>query len=210
MSKSTSHTGNADTREKILDAAETLFIEHGFAATSLRAIAAQAEVNLAATNYHFGSKMGLLSAVCHRTIEPINTLRLSKLKVLEESEDSLTIRGILESLFMPLIESGPRQNLTAIMGRIYSEPESITKPIMETEFSEVAMRFQAALAKVLPDIPQDVLRWRFHFMIGSMIHLLQFQSPLIAPSPAQLTLGIHELIEYSIAGLTHHGVTPDA
>ena len=47
----------ADTRERILDAAESLFIEHGFAATSLRAIATLAQVNLAATNYHFGSKI---------------------------------------------------------------------------------------------------------------------------------------------------------
>ena len=63
------------TREKILDAAEILFIERGFAATSLRAIASKAGVNLAATNYHFDSKNGLLAAVFHRRVAPINEQR---------------------------------------------------------------------------------------------------------------------------------------
>ena len=69
---SNNENASQDTRERILDAAEALIIERGFAATSLRAIADRARVNLAATNYHFGSKMGLLAAVFHRIVEPIN------------------------------------------------------------------------------------------------------------------------------------------
>ena len=52
-----------DTKEKILDAAERLFAEHGFASTSMRDITTEADVNLAAVNYHFGSKLALLQAV---------------------------------------------------------------------------------------------------------------------------------------------------
>ena len=48
--------GPAETKERILDVAETLFMEHGYEATSLRAITAAADVNLAAVNHHFGSK----------------------------------------------------------------------------------------------------------------------------------------------------------
>ena len=77
---------SSNTQEKILDAAETLFIEKGFAATSLRAIANLAAVNLAATHYHFGSKEGLLSAAIHRRIEPINELRLANLSQLEAEQ----------------------------------------------------------------------------------------------------------------------------
>ena len=49
-------TGASSTRERILDAAEALFIEHGYAATSLRAITSAAAVNLAAAHYHFEPK----------------------------------------------------------------------------------------------------------------------------------------------------------
>ncbi len=50
----------------ILNAAEALFYEKGFAETSLRMITAKAGVNLAAVNYHFGSKKELIQAVFER------------------------------------------------------------------------------------------------------------------------------------------------
>ena len=59
-------SANKDTATRILDAAERLFVEHGFEATSLRTITQQAEVNLAAVNYHFGSKKELIQAVLDR------------------------------------------------------------------------------------------------------------------------------------------------
>ncbi|MEO8536230.1 MAG: helix-turn-helix domain-containing protein, partial [Betaproteobacteria bacterium] len=52
-----------ETKSRLLDAAETLFMEHGYEATSLRALTAAADVNLAAVNYHFGSKEELFHAV---------------------------------------------------------------------------------------------------------------------------------------------------
>ncbi len=90
------------TREKILDAAENLFIEKGFAATSLRAIASLAEVNLAATHYHFGSKEALFEATIHRRVSPINETRLEALDQLERSSSMLTVEPILAAFFKPL------------------------------------------------------------------------------------------------------------
>ncbi len=63
------------TKERILDAAEALFMEHGFEATSLRSITAAADVNLAAVNYHFGSKEELFQAVLTRRLDPMNQRR---------------------------------------------------------------------------------------------------------------------------------------
>ena len=65
------------TKQRILDAAESLFMEHGFEATSLRSITAAAGVNLAAVNYHFGSKEELFQAVLTRRLDPMNHARLS-------------------------------------------------------------------------------------------------------------------------------------
>ncbi|MCA3844458.1 MAG: helix-turn-helix transcriptional regulator, partial [Burkholderia sp.] len=56
-SSGTRQTGG--TKARILDAAEDLFIEHGFEAMSMRQITSRAAVNLAAVNYHFGSKEAL-------------------------------------------------------------------------------------------------------------------------------------------------------
>ena len=81
-----------ETQAKILDAAEELFVEMGFAATPVRAIAERAGVNLAAAHYHFGSKEGLLGAAFHRAVAPINTARLRSLDLLEARNEPLTVR----------------------------------------------------------------------------------------------------------------------
>ena len=61
----------SDTVERILDAAEILFAEKGFSETSLRLITSKAQVNLAAVNYHFGSKKSLIQAVFSRFLGPL-------------------------------------------------------------------------------------------------------------------------------------------
>lgn len=195
-----------DTRNRILDAAESLFIENGFAATSVRAIATRADVNLAATNYHFGSKKGLFAAVFHRRIEPISHDRLRRLAELQqeahESKRQLTTRSILEAFFTPLIDAVSDPYAPALIGRMHGEPETLTRPIMEAEFQEVANAYLNALTLVLPSLPREELRWRFHFMIGSMIHLLQMHAPLGSESTFEsFTEGLPRLIDWAIAGL---------
>ena len=200
--QATTNTGTADTREKILDAAELLFVEHGFAATSLRAIAAKADVNLAATHYHFGSKKGLLAAVFHRRIQPVNTLRLEGLEKLETSGVPMTARSILEAFFLPFKSADIISTIPGLVGRLHGEPESISKPILEEEFTEVTERFQEALAMVLPQVDRAELRWRFHFMIGSMIQILRIQFPLgIGSTQESFNRGMERLVDFCIAGL---------
>jgi len=63
---------------QILNSAEELFAVKGFNATSMRAITDKANVNLAAVNYHFGSKDNLIFEVIKRGIQPINASRLQK------------------------------------------------------------------------------------------------------------------------------------
>src|SRR3954467_11365308 len=71
------------TKERILDSAETLFMEQGFEGTSLRAIPAAANVNLAAVNYHFGTKEELFQAVLTRRLDPMNQERIELLERVE-------------------------------------------------------------------------------------------------------------------------------
>src|SRR3954462_6664616 len=74
---------SADTKTRILDAAELLFMEHGYEATSLRSLTAAAGVNLASVNYHFGSKDVLFQAVLTRRLDPMNQERIALLEKLE-------------------------------------------------------------------------------------------------------------------------------
>src|SRR5512134_3507154 len=74
-----------ETRTRILDAAEELFMLHGFEGTSMRHLTSRAGVNLAAVNYHFGSKHALIEAVFRRRLDPMNAARIAELDRLEKS-----------------------------------------------------------------------------------------------------------------------------
>ena len=93
------------TKDRILDAAESLFMEHGFEATSLRSITAAAGVNLAAVNYHFGSKEELFQAVLTRRLDPMNQERLDLLSALERAAAPRPVacEQILSAMFVPAV-----------------------------------------------------------------------------------------------------------
>src|ERR1700730_14909847 len=87
------------TKDRILDAAERLLAKRQFDATSLRAITAEADVNLAAVNYHFQSKDALIRAVIKRRIGPVNVKRLAMLDAIEQAagDGPLPIGPVIEA-----------------------------------------------------------------------------------------------------------------
>jgi AcrR family transcriptional regulator len=171
-------TDKDKTRERILLAAETLFAEQGYAATSVRAISAAAGVNLAAAHYHFGSKQGLLNAVVHGRVAPINTCRLQALTALESKHDDLKVDAIMAAFFAPFMSGELADGFPRIIARIFGEPDELIRPILEQEFLPVTTRFIAALQIALPGLDNRELHWRFHFVVGAMIHLVMFSQPL--------------------------------
>ena len=99
-----------DTKQKILDTAERLIGEQGYAATSLRNIISEAAVNLAAVHYHFGSKEDLLDEVICRKASTVNTKRLELLDRFEAEAGSapVPVEKVLAAFFDPMIEAGSR------------------------------------------------------------------------------------------------------
>ena len=83
-------SSQTDTKDRILDVAEELFAAKGYQATSLRAITSKAGVNLAAVNYHFGSKESLVAEVIIRRVVPLNEERLQKLERADSGEAPLS------------------------------------------------------------------------------------------------------------------------
>src|SRR5260370_36719016 len=60
------------TREKIIKAASRAFARDGYDGASIRTIVAEADVNQAAINYHFGSKEGLYRAVLQTALRALS------------------------------------------------------------------------------------------------------------------------------------------
>src|SRR5215467_9418519 len=184
---------SVDTKQRILDVAEQLFAEHGFAGTSLRRIIANAGVNLAAIHYHFRSKESLLEAVIVRRTAPLNEERLRLLDEIEHdaSEAPATLEEVLQAFLGPPIRlilnpSGEGRIFGKLMGRLHSETNVCFLEIAKKHFGVVSQRFRAALARAVPDLPTDDLNWRIHFAMGAMAHTLSFWDRLEAVTEGRL------------------------
>ena len=92
-----------NTKDKILNSAEILFAEHGFSETSLRVITSVADVNLAAVNYHFGSKKELIQAVVDRYFISFTEYLEKEFSLLDVNAAQLTTKSLLESLIIPML-----------------------------------------------------------------------------------------------------------
>ncbi|MEO5923768.1 MAG: TetR/AcrR family transcriptional regulator [Bryobacteraceae bacterium] len=157
-----------DTKGKILDTAEKLFGLNGFDTVSLRDITTGAGVNLAAVNYHFQSKDTLVDAVIARRIEPVNCRRMAMLDALGPNP---SVEEILEAFLQPVFEVQVHP-LVPLIGRVMSNPDLFVDRLFNTHLAPVALRFSAALANALPELPLVDVAWRLHFSVGVMTHTL--------------------------------------
>lgn len=164
-----------ETTARILDAAERLFMEHGYDGASMRMLTSAAGVNLAAVNYHFGSKEGLMQAVFKRRLAWLNSERLRMLDELEGNAAGGPLRPsqILEAFFGTLLTMGERDDLGGmiflrLIGRTLTEPAHFIREFFAGEYQQVVERYKSALYAALPDVPQDEIAWRFQFMLGAM------------------------------------------
>jgi len=164
-----------DTKQRILDSAERLFAEYGFAGTSLRAIIADAKVNLAAIHYHYRSKEALLDAVILRRLEPINRERLELLDASERSGQP-TLEQILEAFLGPAFRVGADPNgqmFVRLVARIFTEEMSVFSHVIKQHFGVVLERFTRALHAAVPELPNSAVLWRMLFMAVSLGHALR-------------------------------------
>ncbi|MCB9891342.1 MAG: efflux transporter outer membrane subunit [Planctomycetes bacterium] len=164
----------ASAKQRLLDAAERLFAEVGFEAASMRAITTEAGVNLAAANYHFGSKQKLLEAVFARRTTPVNAARLHALDELEQGGAQPSMDAILDAFVRPLIEVGRDEHAVhfrRLAGRLLNEPGDLIRNVLP-QFSEVRARFHHAFARALPHLDSDTLATRMHFGIGVLCHTM--------------------------------------
>src|SRR6476661_1543448 len=158
----------ADTKSRIVDAAEKLFGMNGFEGTSLRDITTAAEVNLAAINYHFQTKDSLIDAIVARRIQPVNKKRF---ELLEVAGPNPTVEQILTAFMAPVMQVKV-DSLAPLIGRILSNPELFVERVFHKHLAPVSQRFVEALSKALPELPPSEILWRLHFSVGVMTHTM--------------------------------------
>jgi AcrR family transcriptional regulator len=167
------------TKQRLIEAAEALFADEGFDRVSVRDITTKAAANVAAVNYHFGSREGLVAVVMARYINPVSEERLARLEALERraAGKPLAIEEILDAFIRPFATQVRRSELSEklffkLMGRMFGQQGCELPPVVENLFMNMVGRFHKAFSKSLPGLSSEEIWWRMHLMSGSMIHTM--------------------------------------
>ena len=205
--------GQQDTKSRILDTAEALFVEGGFDSLSMRQITNSAGVNLAAVNYHFGGKDALIQAVLARRLDPLNEARITMLDKLEASlGEHIQCEQIMVALFLPaerIARSDAPYASTYIqfLGRAYTDPSPVVREYIDGHYLEVQGRFFLAFKRALPELALDDLAFRLHFSMGALASILaggnipQLQSEFTQGQADNQVLVLSRLITLMTAAL---------
>ena len=159
--------------------AEELFGEQGLDRVSIRDITRKARVNLAAINYHFGSKEDLIAAVFERRVVPVNEARLDALDRVERSAGKRIpkLEAILAAFIRPALQSSLNASkggtaFSKLFGRCLSEPSPEVEALLKRQFEPLVKRMEALLKKALPRLSRSEIFWRMKFTYGALHHWL--------------------------------------
>ena len=207
-------------RERLLEVAERLFAKHGMSGVGLRAITAEAGVNLASIAYHFGSKDGLLEALFAQRAAPIAQERLRLLARCYETTPSPTLEQILDAFLRPALSLGVQPQFggpafVKLRARLATEPEALSRKILSKAFDLSSKKFIDAIAQALPQLPRAEIEWRFHFMLGAMFYTMANSGRIQALTnsrvdPGNLTRALHHMIPFLAAGFRSAPVSQPA
>ncbi len=193
------------TRQRLLDAAERLFGEHGYSGVGMRALADAARVNLAATTYHFGSKKTLYVETFLRRFQLVNATRLKQLTVADQEAfgQPLTVERIVECMMQPAVKVGlEHPAFNKLVARSTLAPPKFLHECLKAEFEPVMKVFITALERALPGVPPDILSLRLMLAMGAVLMFgMQMSSIRIKRDPKREAAILKELVRFAASGL---------
>jgi AcrR family transcriptional regulator len=167
--------GKGAMREGIMDAAEVVFANQGYAGTTLREISVLAGVTQALITYYFGSKFDLFSETFLRRATPIADARIESLARLQTDGKATDVVAIVEAFLRPVLdlratEQGPA--FLRLHARLHTEPPNLSYELRKTAYDESTHLYIDALHKALPHLSRLDVHWRMTLMIGTYLYAL--------------------------------------
>ncbi|HLM52450.1 MAG TPA: TetR family transcriptional regulator [Pseudoxanthomonas sp.] len=196
------------TKDRILGAAEELFAQHGFAGTSLRQVTSRADVNIAAVNYHFGSKDNLVNEVFRRRMDEMTELRLSQLKLARERHPG-ELRPVLAAFVEPALALAQDRHgggaFVRVVARAYAEKNDGLRRFLSDYYGHVLREFGRAIADCCPALSKEELYWRLDFLAGALTYAMAdfglIRRPGNVTEAAHRERAAQELIRFAEAGI---------
>lgn len=188
------------TCNRILDAAERLFAVEGFYATSLRQITQDADVNLAAVHYHFGSKQALILAVFRRRLDALNQARLEQLDAAFSGTTPPQLEDVLDAFVYPALafthgSDGEGHLFMRILMRAFADQDDQLRRALSAEYAHLMRRFADVIGTALPGARPADIRRQLDFIVGALTHTMAESHLKDARSIAS------DLVQFAAAGL---------
>ncbi len=197
------------TRARLLDVAERLFAELGYDGTSLRALAADAAVNLAAVNYHFETKEALYAEAFARRFREVNVERD---KLLEEAAEKwgggvLPVREVLHAILWPAFcMTQRRPHFRDLLARNLLTPPPFLREVVARENGAIMARFVKEMMRSAPHLSREQTFTRMQFTAGSLLFLVASNDPIKVPfRPLKGSKAYEELLAFATAGMETGG-----
>ena len=197
------------TKERILGAAESLFARRGFDGASLRELTSAAGVNLAAVNYHFGSKEKLVEQIFRRRLDALNNSRLEALALVAGREET-TVDDVLGAFIRPALDLSHDETgslFMRVLARAFAEHDDTLRQFLSENYGHVMRQFTAEFARLLPQLSKPELYWRIDLVSGALTHamsgfgMIQRKSGVSEIAHREETA--QHLIRFAVAGLSH-------
>ncbi len=202
-------TTHFNTKDRILGAAEELFAIHGFSGTSLRQVTSHADVNIAAVNYHFGSKENLVNEVFRRRMDDMSGKRLRQLAEARQAHPGdleATLRAFIEP---PLTLTLDRQHggaaFVRVLARAFAEKNDGLRKFLSDNYGHVLREFAKAIAECVPSLPKEDLYWRLDFIAGALTYAMAdfglIKRPAGISEKEHCEKAAQQLVRFAAAGL---------
>ena len=201
-------TTQFSTKDRILGAAEELFAQFGFGGTSLRQVTSRADVNIAAVNYHFGSKENLINEVFRRRMDEMSRQRLAQLEQ-ARAEHPGELEPVLAAFVEPALAlARDRQGGVAfirVIARAYAEKNDGLRRFLSEQYGHVPREFARAIAECVPHLDKEQLYWRLDFLSGALTYAMSdfglIKRPAGVSEVAHRKRAAEELIRFTSAGI---------
>jgi AcrR family transcriptional regulator len=199
-----------DTHDRILSAAQKLFAEKGFDATSVRDITTEAGCNVASVNYHFGGKDNLYLETFRSMLTVLRDRRLEMMDELMERDPTPALEEFVETFAAIMIEPlvGDRRGrlFLNLLSREMIAPRLPRDVLVEEFFEPMMERATAALAKVGPQLDQVAARMCVMSLVGQLLHSLKAHHLLTVLGRSDIMPTRHEdqiahFVRFSVGGI---------
>jgi AcrR family transcriptional regulator len=195
------------TKDRILHAAEELFAQQGFASTSLRQVTSRADVNIAAVNYHFGSKDNLVNEVFRRRMDVMSAQRLEALRRAVETAPG-QLEPVLAAFVEPALAMAQDRHgggaFIRVIARTYAENNDNLRKFLSDQYGHVPREFAKAIAACVPGLGKEELYWRLDFLSGALTYAMAdfglIKRPPGVTEAAHRARAAQALIRFAAAG----------